>query len=890
MRVSPGQLGALSPPREQSPSEDHDVHPALRVSTPLKSSLKSSHSKPCSDLPVSKGGETDEGAPRRNDSVTPPPPPRSPKQLASGTSPFRKHFEAMGPQPRQQLSSSVYSSDTHQLELEQFRSGPSPTPTRTHRLDYDHYGHKAPFKRDRTHKCKDEYNRQRSSPTRSEAYDRDYEQPRARPTQTRSETYSPEHSQAETSGAGHIKVQLRRTLSPAGRLATTWKLGYDCPRSQSSRSSGEVFKQRASHEIDYAGNECSNRRTSVSSTTEDQRAMFPRDLTQVDGLPNRNSQQATAALDPMIAFQSGPGINIPKAPSATQSLPRISHVDSEITPAKLPSTVGRASAQGSADSAVLAHHEPVKESNSGSNPEKATPRQMDGVADFVSLVPTPRESFIDLRGEFGKRGVRDSQASPLPVCKSRAQPRTVVNKKTGQGKKASWTSLHRSSPKSTLTGRRGVRPCASKVMGLAAMFDTAAKASLFVPTPGGTVPKEQKRSETATIVSPYTSNPSPRASAQSLTSVSTPISLMSPAKLSIHLSTPAGSSGKKSMIPRLQNPSATYSTGKKQRHISPTSVVQGYAQGHSVTAACTPCRILTPSRIPVKKKVSTDESPSLPQLDGVGSTKHSVLRLTAQQEIHPVSYYSSPIPQSRPSGYGPSGDGKRILGLSQHCNSSRYSDEGSHSRESSSLSPSLNGIRSASSLRDQIRNLRTEISSKNEDCAHLRLELEESRKAKERNAILLREDLERAKTDVQRWRHRAEKAEKKVDKYELLAMQIKNARDRGGSHDYHHERQGNTADAYIFKSGSDYLTILERVPSQPLTARMNQSVRRTPPAGTNGTNSVGTADSFSECSSSTVVRTHAGLDENGPVSGGGGLWAAVDELVDFASPGLWNDA
>lgn len=880
MRPASGQLGALSPPREESAEENREVHPALRVTTPLKSSLKSSSSKIRPDASASRDASGDEEALSTDNGMTPPPPPRSPDRTASGISPVKKQLDSAQTQPRQQHSSSTYSSEARRPDYDPSRSRATPTPTGTYRSDYD-YPRITPS-RGPTIRSELGYARQRASPTRSEtSYNAEYDQPRLRASPTRSESYSPEYNQDETPRAGQVQMPQRQTLSPAARLATTYKPGYDLPRPRSSPASGELSKPKTEYGVDYAGNECSHRCTSVSSFTNDQRSSYPRALTQVDGSPDRNSQQLPSDLDSMLTYQPGPGsgMKVLRAPSTMRSQPKMSHVDPDVTTAKLRSSVWRTSSRGSADSVVLADYEPVKDTGSGSKPERAAPDQMDGAADYNVSVPSSRGSFMDLRGEFEKRGIRDSQPSSLPVSKRRAQPRAVLVKKNGPTKKASWAGSHKSSPKSTFTGRIGVRPRASRVMGLAAMFDTAAKASPFIPTPGGALIK--KRSETASVISPYTSNPSPRASVHSMTSVSTPVSLMSPTRLSIHLS-PTGSNGKKSMIPRLQNPSATYSAGKAARHITAKPVPR---DEESRIISATASRLFTPSRLPVKKKVSNCNLPSLPQFDGVSSAKQSVLKLNAQLEIRPGGHHSSPMPQTKTVG-----GGRGIPQLSQHSSSSSSSDERQHSRESTCISPTLSRVRSASSLRDQIRSLRTDLSSTTEECNYLRGELEDTRKKKEVNEILLREDLDRAKADAQRWRRRAERAEKKVEKYERLAMQIKDARDHGaGRQSYRREQQGDAADDFSFTSGSDKLTtISDRAGSQPLTARMNQSVRRTPTVGANGANSMGTGDGFSECSSSTVVRTHVTPDENGLVSGGG-LWTAVDELVDFASPGLLDE-
>lgn len=209
------------------------------------------------------------------------------------------------------------------------------------------------------------------------------------------------------------------------------------------------------------------------------------------------------------------------------------------------------------------------------------------------------------------------------------------------------------------------------------------------------------------------------------------------------------------------------------------------------------------------------------------------------------------------------------------------------------MSPHPNHGRSASSLRDQIRSLRMELSSKNEDCAQLRLELEESRKAKQVSEILLREDLECAKAASTKWRRRAEKAERNADSFEKMAMKIEDSRDRDHHRDFYHRGQaGDAADDYSFNSGSDHIDTAE-TPPKPLFARMNQSIRRTPPAngvGANGASSGG-GDGFSECSSSTVVRNvgaGAGDDSAVDASWLGGS-NAVEEFAHFTSPGMVNE-
>lgn len=607
----------------------------------------------------------------------------------------------------------------------------------------------------------------------------------------------------------------------------------------------------------------------------DKRPTAPKAMTQIDGSPER--PQLSGDLDPMIAYQAGPGVKILKAPSTLRSQPKTCHAEVVNQPTLARPCDQRTPPREPKGSEPMGD-EPVKKSNSRSTKGKVAPDQMDGAADFILTGSTCRGSFMDLRSEFERRDAVDSQkSSSAPVFKVRSQPHAILTKKNGQPKRPSWSSPYRTAPKSTKNGRGEVKPVASKVRGLAAMFDTAAKASTFVPTPGGVMHK--KRRETARVISPYTKNPSPRASLQSTTSVSTPVSLINPSRTSIDLTNITSGSGRKSMIPRLQNLSIKDSSGATERHITPTHGRRDDSR-LLLGSSNTPSRIPTPSRLPIRRKPSEIDLLTLPQLDGPHKTAtKSPLKLTAQQEIRPVGYYSSPIP-----GTGASGGYNGLPRLSQHSTTSDFSEGIGQSGESSPFGPNPGRGRSASSLREQIRSLRAELSARNEDCAQLRLELKESRTAQQVNEILLREDLDRVRSDNAKWRRRAEVAERKVDRFERLAMKIKDARDHGClSGEYRQGQAGDATDDYSFTNGSDHLDSAE-APPQPLTARMNQSVRRTPPAsgvGANGANGGG-GDGFSECSSSTVLRNvAAGLGDDSA-----GLWGAVDELVDFAFPGL----
>lgn len=622
---------------------------------------------------------------------------------------------------------------------------------------------------------------------------------------------------------------------------------------------------------------CTHRCRSTTPKS-DKPTMTLKAWSQVDGSPERPLPPSDN--DPMIAYLAGPGVKVLNAPSTLRSRPRTPNTVPKIAPIKIGPCVQKALSQGSTSSEATDTKEPSKKSNSYLKRHKFAPDQMDGVADVIVSAGLCRGSFTDLRSEFEKRGNTESQKSSQFASKSRLRPRAILTKKNGQSKGHSWTTPRNTSPRSINNTRGDVKPGASKVRGLAAMFDSAAKASPFVPTPGGAM--EKKRRDTARVISPYTSNPSPRASLQSVTSVSTPVSLMSPSRISIDLTPTLQNSSRKSMIPRLQNSSTTDGAGKTERHVSPRSSQRDdsrISMAHSNATS----RIPTPSRLHVKKTTPQVDLPSLPQLDGCTKMAQFPMKLTAQQEIRPIGYYSSPTTQTKTDT-----DYRDLPRLSQHSTTSEYSEGVGQSRDASSLSPNPMQSRSASSLRDQIRGLRTELSARNEDFVQIRLELEEVRKTNEVNEILLREDLDRLKVDVAKWRRRAERAESKVDRFERLALQVKNARDRG-DHDYryHHGQGGDAADDYSFMSGSDHINNAERLP-QPLIARMNQSVRRSTPvniAGADSANSGG-GDEFSECSGSTVVRNIAAGPSGNNALSNHGLWSVVDELVDFASSEL----
>lgn len=810
-RPASGHLGALSPQTEESAGED-DVHPAMRSSTPLKSSLKSSNSKPLPDMWKRRDSISDQNTSSESNQASPPPPLRSPSKVASGISPIKKHFESLEAQPRKRAPSPDYASDTHQPDYSHPRPPATPSSTRTSRPEPDQSHHRDIPSSNEISNIRNGKPRPKSDPRLSETLRTDDIEPVYRAKPSRRETY---------------------------------KSGHDQTRPRSTLTSAKTPEPRTEHRLEHMESQRSHRRAPASPPKGDLRSMASRAMNQVDGSPERDPQQTLPFSNLVKAYQTGQGLKILKAPSTMRSQPKMSHVDPTIV-------------------------EPIQKPSSGSSPGQEAINQMDGAVDFIVPVPSSRNSVNDLRGEFEGRTLKECETPSFPLLKSRSHPRAVLTKKKGMERQSSLASPRKFSPKTNLTGKLGGRPGANKVLGLAAIFDTAAQASPFVPTPGGSI--QRKRREIARVISPYTSNPSPRASLQSVTSVSTPVSL--PTRLSIHISTPASVSGKKSMIPRLRDASANHNAVRTERYMSPTSVPQRDASQFSAKSSYIPSRLSTPSRLPVKKNVSTNESPSLPQFDGLSVTGKSLFKLSAQQEIRPVGFHSSPIPQVN-GGY------KSPPRLSQLSTSSRHSDETSLTRDSTAPHLNLNQGCSASPLRDQIRSLRAELSAKNEDFSQLRLDLEELRKTKEVSEILLREDLECAKLDTQKWRRRAEQAEKKIDKYERLAVQIKEARDQELRRDEY------CADEYSFMSGSDHLPT-DRAASQPLTARSNQSVRRILPMCSNGASSLGAGDGFSECSGNTVVRTAVATDENGPV-GGSGLWRAVDELVDFAFPVLLKE-
>lgn len=498
-----------------------------------------------------------------------------------------------------------------------------------------------------------------------------------------------------------------------------------------------------------------------------------------------------------------------------------------------------------------------------------TPDQMDGAADIVMAGNSCRGLFRDLKDHFEgqKAGVSRPSSYPLPKDRPRFQA-PQHNDVRVRGQKLPFVTPRKVSPLSATSFRDDLKRGASKVSYLAAKFDNAARATPLVPTMEDVAQKH--RQEAAGLVSPYTSNPSPL---QSVTSVSTPTSLACHSRDKPPLPATTIDSARRSKIPRPQNMD---SGGKTERpaasNMAPDETEFSLEMVRSHPAKS---RLLTPSRTPARREVLDTGSSSLTQLDGSSKIPKPPLTLAARHEIRPVTYYSSPILPTITCD-GNSG----VPRLSQHSVASTYRDAPSYNQDASypSLKPSpsrgLGRGRSASSLRDQIRSLRQELSSKNEEYAQLRLKFDENRKASQVSEILLRADLDRAKAESIKWKRRAERAEGKVERFERTATRDQDTSQRnvGHSHDF------------SFVSGlPDDIDIAVRSPRhQPLSVRMNQSARRAPEnVRPTGTPDLMDSDAMSDCSGSTVVRNMGGIED--------GHWASVDELVEIAAPGLGDD-
>jgi hypothetical protein len=487
--------------------------------------------------------------------------------------------------------------------------------------------------------------------------------------------------------------------------------------------------------------------------------------------------------------------------------------------------------------------------------------QMDGAGDTVLTGNLCRGSFRDLKDQFETRNSGANGPSSYHICKSRSKVDLQQDSDAHfQGQKASMITPYKVSPLSAISSHDDLKRVAGKVLGLAAKFDSAAKYSSLVPRERI---EAKYRRDGAGLVSPYTSNPS---SLHSITSASTPTSLMCRSSRDPMARTSNVDSARKSRIPRPQN---VDSCGRTERESGPGTSQAGSGSPRSHSARSI---LLTPLTSPTKKDISDPASVSLAQVDGsskdgLWKTPRPALTLASRQEARPVIYYSSPTVSAATHA------GKSSLPrLSQNSLKSACSETPSYFQDlslhnlSSSPSNSLGRGRNASSLRDQIRSLRQELSSKKEECTQLRLEFEENRKASQVSEILLREDLDRAWSDLANWKRRAERAESKVERLELRAQS------GGRNHDF------------SFVSGlPDNIDISERSPQyRPLTARMNQSARRAPenirPIGPSFLTS---SDAVSDCSVSTVVRNAQGADER--------QLGTMDDMFEVTGPPHMDD-
>ena len=563
-------------------------------------------------------------------------------------------------------------------------------------------------------------------------------------------------------------------------------------------------------------------------------------------------------LDSMTAYAVVPGAKILSGTSTMRYQPKKSHTDSTAELINVGSTSrSHKSTQEKEDNAA-------ERLTTGSK-YIVTPDQMDGAADIALTGSLCRGSIHELKNQFEGRQAAGNRPSSYPTWKSRSKTQLLQHNDVHvQNQKPSLITPQKVSPISFISSRYDLKRGAGMVMNLAAKFDSAAKASPCIPTVEGAEYKHRR--EAAGLVSPYTSNPSPL---QSVTSVSTPASLMSHSRDAMLLPPTTVDSARKSRIPRPQHMDSGGKTGG-ETGAATARVVSGLPPDTVRSHPAKP-RVLTPSCSPTSKEVSETGAVSLTQLDGASKIPRPPLTLTSQHEIRPVACYSIPIVPT-PSWAGIRG----LPGLSQHSITSTYSETPSYSQDlnSPNLSPSpsrgLGRGRNASSLREQIRSLRQELSSKNEEYAQLRLEFEENRKESQVSEILLREDLDRARANSTKWKRRAERAENKVERLERMATRAQEMRAQSGgrSHDF------------SFVSGlPDDIDIGERSPQhQPLSARMNQSARRAPenirPAGPS---SLMGSDAMSDCSGSTVVRNTDGAEE--------GHWASAD----FDEPALLDD-
>ncbi|KAG8158974.1 hypothetical protein KVR01_011417 [Diaporthe batatas] len=556
-------------------------------------------------------------------------------------------------------------------------------------------------------------------------------------------------------------------------------------------------------------------------------------------------------LDSMTACTVVPGAKILSGTSTMHYRPKTSYTDSTTES----TNVG--SASRSIRSTQGKEHQNTQRLAIGSA-HIVTPDQMDGAVDVALTRNLCRGSFRDLKDQFEARNNGVNRPSSYPIWKSRSRiDLPLHNDANAHHQTPSLDTPRKGSPVSAFGSRDDLKRGAGKVLGLAAKFDSAAKTSRFVPVGEGGECKYRR--EAAGLVSPYTSNPSPT---HSITTTSTPASLMCRSRDPMVLPSNVENS-RKSKIPRPQHAD---SGGRSAREFGPEPARTGTGSTPSHPERS---MLLTPSKPPIKE-VSEATVVSLAQLDGsprdcLSKIPRPAPTLSPGHELTPVAYHSSPI---MPTATTSSNSG--LPRLSQYSMTPSSGEPLSYIQKTSlhnlSFSPS-NGLgrgRNASSLRDQIRSLRQELSAKNEECVQLRLDFEERRKASEVNEILLREDLEGAKADLAKWKRRAEKAEDKVERLESTARRLHSG---GRNHDF------------SFVSGlPDAIDISERAPQyQTLSPRMNQSARRAPEnIRPTGPPFLMGGDAMSDCSGSTVVRNIRGAEE--------GHWAPFDEQVGIPAP------
>ncbi|PSS00777.1 hypothetical protein BD289DRAFT_423281 [Coniella lustricola] len=525
------------------------------------------------------------------------------------------------------------------------------------------------------------------------------------------------------------------------------------------------------------------------------------------------------------------------------SRPKTAKDEPPISPARLSSSMRRLPTQDSDYSDVATDEQLANDADALIRSSRRSPDQMDGVNDF-GLTGSPCSKLCgDAKDNMATQGVNlATQCPPSLQPKSLFHQKEALINKYRQSNKLSMLESQQNSQ--TITDNQAdAESGANKVRGLAAMFDSAAKASSFIPTPDGLV--QRKRKEAARVVSPYMRNPIPRASCMQDTPLSAPVPLTECSRISITLEAPRGQ--------------------YEQNHKIQT--------GHSLVAIGNLRQSedrSTPSRLPIRKKASGPSSAPLPQFD-CSFKPTRLTRRTGQK-----GYHFTPTPSSRTrNGYQ-----VRSPFFSQDPPSNKIENQGI-STASTSSSLSMRRSHNTTSLRDQIHNLKLALSAKAEDFAQLLFELEEVKSVEKVQQDQLRDDLDRAREDSEQWRRRAEKAEERVVELEWSNMHIEGA--KGSRHSLLNRRTENN---YSLNHGLAHVNS-ENYSAQKLTAKMNQSPRRTfasSPRNVSGADRVG--DILSECSSSTVVRNisnkEAEIQEDRH-------WDETGEMHHFVPPELTGE-